>query len=57
MPLATSIIGFSVSSLRKKVPSGPSNLRISFSFNVSNTCFVNVPFAILRTCNSRYSFL
>ena len=55
VPLATKIMGLSVSSRRKKVPRGPSNLRISFSLSVSKTCVVKAPFAMFRTCSSIYS--
>ena len=37
VPLATKMIGLSLSSRRKKVPSGPSKRRMSFSFIRLNT--------------------
>ena len=37
VPLATKMIGLSLSSRRKNVPSGPSKRRMSFSFILLNT--------------------
>ena len=52
VPLATNTIGLSLSSRRKKVPSGPSKRRMSLSFILVKTYSVNAPLAIFRTCSS-----
>ena len=43
VPLASRMIGLSLSSRRKKVPSGPSKRRISRFLHPLNTCSLNGP--------------
>ena len=52
VPPATNIIGQSLSSLRKKLPFGPSILKIVFSVKVLKTKLVNCPPSTKRTCSS-----
>ena len=52
VPLASSTIGLSLSSRRKKLPNGPSMRRISFSFSAPNTWSVNSPPGMWRMCSS-----
>ena len=52
VPEASSTMGLSESSRRKKLPKGPSTRRISFSFIAPNTWSVNLPPGKCRMCNS-----
>ncbi len=52
VPDASSTMGLSLSSRRKKLPYGPSMRRISFSFMVPNTWSVNLPPGMWRRCSS-----
>ncbi len=52
VPEASSTIGLSLSSRRKKLPNGPSRRRMSFSFIAPNTWSVNLPPGMWRTCSS-----
>ena len=52
VPLASSTMGLSLSSRRKKLPNGPSMRRISSSFIAPNTWSVNTPPGMWRMCSS-----
>ena len=52
VPEASSTIGLSLSSRRKKLPNGPSMRRMSFSFIALKTWSVNLPPGMWRTCSS-----
>jgi len=52
VPEASSTMGRSDSSRRKKVPKGPSTRRMSFSFIVLKTWSVNTPPGMCRMCSS-----